>query len=295
MSYGADSEHRICAGIVTYNPDAREIISNVEKLSSQVDRIYVVDNGSRDNNFIAKISKICIIINNEDNNGLAVALNQLVERAKEDGYTDILLFDQDSTVTKGFVDSLSSCVDDDVAIVCPVVRDKHKLDRGDSVDGIIEVTRPITSGGLYNINIWSELSGFCEDYFIELIDYDYDERCLKANYRILLQGAAVLLQEGGHAERTNWPCGIIRGRGRMKIKFAYRYNYSSNRYYQRYRNYNIFLSRVDKKRKPVDIKMYIKSLVHDIIIEKNRRENIIKIIKGIRDGRAFVRKGRGRK
>ncbi len=290
MSFDANNGHRICAGIVTYNPNAQDIIENVEELSSQVNHIYIVDNGSKNTTFLENISENCIIIQNKDNNGLAVALNQLVSRAEEDGYTDIFLFDQDSTVTEGFADLLLSCAGDDVAIVCPIIKDKNKPDRGDLVKGIVEATRPITSGGLYNINIWSKLHGFCEDYFIELIDYDYDEKCLSAGYKILQQSSAVLLQEGGHAERTNWPCGITRGQGRMQIKFAYRYNYSSNRYYQRYRNYIIFLSKVKGKRKTKDEMMYMKSIIHDIIIERNHCENIRNIIKGIRDGRAFVRK-----
>lgn len=278
----------ICAGIVTFNPNIQEIEENIKNLARQVEKIYIVDNCSKNTKFISCISQYCTVIRNSENKGLAVALNQLVQHAQQDKYTHILLFDQDSTITDGYVTSLTSCIHQNVAIVCPIIQDKNKPDRTISAQGIINISRPITSGGLYDISIWKKLSGFNEDFFIELIDYEYDERCIQSKYSILQQSEAILLQEGGHATKTHLPSGIVRKNGKIKLKFAYRYNYSPARYFHRYRNYIIFLSIVNKKRVSEDKKMFIKSLVHDLLIEKHHIQALKNITKGIYAGQKYL-------
>lgn len=61
------------------------------------------------------------------NTGIAHALNQIMTEAKEDGYTWVVTFDQDSIIPKGMKTAYESNigVDKDIAIVCPQVIDKE--------------------------------------------------------------------------------------------------------------------------------------------------------------------------
>ena len=43
---------RICAGIVLYNPDIERLSDNIDSVISQVEKIYLVDNGSKNINKI---------------------------------------------------------------------------------------------------------------------------------------------------------------------------------------------------------------------------------------------------
>ena len=70
---------RICAGIVTYNPDIELLIKNINAISDQVNKVIIVDNGSINwNNWSNRIlSKNVEIIRNRNNDGIAKALNQI--------------------------------------------------------------------------------------------------------------------------------------------------------------------------------------------------------------------------
>ena len=87
------------AGIVLYNPDTERLKENIEAILPQVDQIIVVDNGS------SNVDEICELLNkyeqikfiwNEENYGIAKALNQLLYFAYKNDVEWILTIDQDS-------------------------------------------------------------------------------------------------------------------------------------------------------------------------------------------------------
>lgn len=278
---------RICAGIVTFNPDIQDLSRNIELLHQQVYAIFIVDNCSTDTSFLEHVQDGVTVIRNSSNRGLAAALNQLVRTAAEQGYHDMLLFDQDSTVTDGYVKALQRFTAPDVAIVCPQIVDKNKTDRAITRHtSPRRVLRPITSGGLYNIEAWKRVGGFRDDFFIELIDYEYDERCLQNGYQFLETDDAILLQQGGHAEQTHIPTGLSRTpSGKLTVKHLYRYNYSPKRYYYRYRNYMFLLHHTAPSRRGLDRRMMLKSMVHDVFFERHHASTTFAILQGMRDSR----------
>jgi rhamnosyltransferase len=86
--------------MITYNPETITI-ENIHKLLFQSEKIVIVDNGSS-NEVIYEVIRTfqnderVEIILNEDNLGIAAALNIGVRRAIEMEYAWLATFDQDS-------------------------------------------------------------------------------------------------------------------------------------------------------------------------------------------------------
>ena len=96
---------KVAAIIVSYNPDSN-LFDSINLLLNQVEKVIIVDNGSKEKyvKYIKSINedKIEIILNKE-NLGIATALNIGVRKALENGYEWILTMDQDSKASPDMV------------------------------------------------------------------------------------------------------------------------------------------------------------------------------------------------
>ena len=108
---------QVCAVTVTYHP-APQMIEHLLSTLAQVDRMVVVDNGSKREEVEmlreASVSSGFHLIENVENLGIAEALNQGVAWAKEQGLSWVILFDQDSTITENFVAEMFSAWEGDL-------------------------------------------------------------------------------------------------------------------------------------------------------------------------------------
>jgi rhamnosyltransferase len=191
----------IAAVIVSYNP-GNQLYQNVAALSSQVEKIIIVDNASANKHVFSPFQKPIEIIYNSHNVGLATALNQGVERALELNAQWILTFDQDSVSSTNFVQDLlkgyESCITKHkVALVGPIYKDQ--------VSGVItsyglsgrEVIYKLTSGTLFRADILHIVGLFRDGFFIDYIDIEYCLRCKKLGYKVLESSEATLLHNLG--------------------------------------------------------------------------------------------------
>jgi rhamnosyltransferase len=188
----------VCAVVVTYHPDA-DVVQNLTILRSQVDRLVVVDNASP-SAAIQELRALSVslgfqLIENPRNLGLAVALNQGVVSTSNCGW--VILFDQDSRITEGFMETMLACassyaVEKRVAIVVPRYIDMrfgHVLPPVLAPDGSLAVA--MTSGSLLRTSLF-ERTGLFEDLFIYQIDYEYCLRIRKMGFSIRECPQAVL-------------------------------------------------------------------------------------------------------
>ena len=115
------NKHKVCVGIVTYNPNIQRLRESIESISKQVNEVVICDNGSFNVNEIKEIVNeySCDIIENSDNKGIAFALNELCKYAYENGYGWILTLDQDSVCPMSLVESLLIHCSEDAAVVGP--------------------------------------------------------------------------------------------------------------------------------------------------------------------------------
>jgi rhamnosyltransferase len=203
----AQSGRRVCAVMVTYHPSAATI-GNLPKVLAQVDGLVVIDNGSAQDEILALRSSQqnlgFHLIQNTENIGIAAALNQGVGWAKKEGYSWVILLDQDSQLTDGFVAKMFAIWEvhprrERIGSIHPSYVDPE-TGRGPKIrrapDGGPVVS--LTSGALMPVWVFDKVGLFSSAYFIDYVDHEYCFRIRAAGYLIADSREAVLLHSAGH-------------------------------------------------------------------------------------------------
>jgi len=180
-----EANRSVCAVVVTFHP-RHEDIANLGSIREQVQRVVVVDNGS-DETPLTALRETCQkldinLIENGANLGIAAALNTGIRWALSEGCKWVVLFDQDSKPSGGFVEKLLSALLDHpqpqkIGIMVPSYLDSrsdaalpiHRVRAG-------ELLVAMTSGSLMPTAVFGKEGWFDENFFIDCVDYDY---CLR--------------------------------------------------------------------------------------------------------------------
>ena len=274
------NEEIIGAGIVTYNPDIERLKENINSIMSQVSQIVIVDNGSDNVEDICSMiegnSGICMVWN-EENGGIAKALNQIMHFADEHNWDWVLTLDQDSVTMPGLIDNYRKYMDyDKVAMITCLF-----LDRNYGVQQEYEFSeeyryaeRCITSGCLTKVAPCLETGGFDEGMFIDYVDFDMCYMLTERGYKILQSSFRGILHELGNSQRKEFF-------GREVIVT----NHSPSRRYYYSRNVVYFIR---KHRGYVSaLRYYIKlyGRLGVVLLYENNKFNKLKYgLKGIIDG-----------
>ena len=268
---------RICAGIVTYNPEIDRLRENYYQIKKQVEIVVFCDNGSRNlNEVIGLADKDDVVINLHENKGIATALNKLCEYAYENGYTWVMTLDQDSVCPDGFVERLSKHCNEGIAIVGPRIiyegNEQYSAKYGREIEDVDWV---ITSGSLTNTEVWKTIGGFDEVLFIDKVDTDYGVRVNAAGYKVRRDNTVLLNHELG-----NMRCVVLFGRT------IYVTNHNPIRIYYQCRN-TIYLSKKIGLKKPA---LETGKIITKIILYENCKSKKLKnAFKGIHDGRLMCK------
>ncbi len=179
----------VCAVLISFRPQP-SVAENISALRPQVSALVIVDNGSPPENLasmkVAAQRLKCTLIEQGTNLGIAAALNHGIRWAMRHGFRYVVLLDQDSTVTPGFVTALWRTYQNHpqpqrVAVVTP-----SQFERGTSQrrghryasDGGPLVA--ITSGSFMPMQVFERCGWFDEALVIDCVDHDY---CLRARLR----------------------------------------------------------------------------------------------------------------
>ena len=278
--------NKVCCLIITYNPE-KGLLKQVKILEEQVDKVIIVDNNSTGNSLeiiheIEKNNKLILLRNNE-NFGIAKALNQGILQAIKMKYDWVITFDQDSMPFDNIFNIISE--------VYELYPDKNKIGAigvnfsGTNKDSYysfsnnqkyIEKEYLITSGCLLSINAFSEIGGFREDFFIDNVDIEYSLR-LRKNGKVCL-----ITKDWGMQHKAGDP--KIKKLGFLKIVST---NHNSFRRYYMARNH-IILSKEYFIRFPYFIAklnyFFILSLLKIVFSEDDKKNKIINSLKGVNDG-----------
>jgi rhamnosyltransferase len=226
----ARSVRRVSAVMVSYHPSAG-MIANLPKVLAQVDGLVVIDNGSAKDEISALRSSQqnlgFHLIQNAENVGIAEALNQGVRWAKHEGYSWLILLDQDSKLTDDFVSSMFTTWElhpqkERIGSIHPSYVDPEtgvgpKIRRAPDGGPVVS----LTSGALMPVWIFDKVGLFSTKYFIDYVDHEYCFRIRSAGYLIADSRTAVLLHSAGHP----------RGNSFFGFKFRPTHHNAIRRYY----------------------------------------------------------------
>jgi rhamnosyltransferase len=167
------------------------------------------------------------LIENEENLGIAAALNQGIQWAIAKGYQWVILLDQDSTITDEFASHMfatwkSHPEHERVCSIHPKYIDPDTgrealVRRAEDGGPIISMT----SGALMPTWVFTQLGLFASDLFIDEVDTEYCLRIRASGYLVIDSREAVLLHSAGHSQ------------GKVVLGFRFRPSFHSpmRRYY----------------------------------------------------------------
>lgn len=201
------------AVVVTFHPKA-EYLQSIAGMRAQVDSMIVVDNGS-EGAALESLRELVsapgfTLLENGDNVGIATALNRGVLEAQRQGCRWVALFDQDSVLTEGFIDTM---LEDFVSyrervkimqIVPRYLDPATGLEEAVSKheDGGLFLT--ITSGSVFPMEAFEQCGLFRDELFIYCVDDDYSLRIRAKGFFIGLSQNAVLLHQSGSPTYRNF-------------------------------------------------------------------------------------------
>lgn len=192
----------------TYRPgDSAE--RAVASVVSQVDGVVVVDDGSgaAADEVLERLAGLgAVVVREAENVGIAAALNDGIRAAREHGGELLVTFDQDSVVPEGFIEALAaaarSAADRGVRIgaVVPEYFADVRQARGDAASDYSPAANVIQSGMLLPASVIDAVGDLRADFFIDLVDTEYELRLRRAGYAVLAAHGARL----GHALGTQY-------------------------------------------------------------------------------------------
>lgn len=277
--------------IVTYHPSP-QIRDHVAVLRPQVDELVIVDNGSNadERANLENLAGVfrCRSIFNEQNLGLAAALNLGISSIEESACAFVVLFDQDSCVSPEFVASMLSSyrlfsTDLPVALVAPTYIDKKSrvpIPLPTNRKGLVMTT--MTSGSFIPLTTIRMCGLFDEAFFVDYVDTEY---CL----RVQAQGLVIVQSDTAQLFHSLGNLGFHRIAGR---NFSVTNHSASRRYYitrNRLFLYRRYLGR-SFEWAAWDFRRMLAETVKLILVEDDRPRKIASILRGVRDA-LFGRSG----
>jgi rhamnosyltransferase len=197
----------VCAAIVTYHPQIELLEQVIAAVLPQVGRVAIFDNASTGAALEAYFDELrgrgVEVLRSPRNVGLGSAINQAARAAREAGFAQILLMDQDSIVDAGMVATLHHQLSQlqthgPVAAVGPQFRDQRtgevapfvriafpmnrKLFGGPGQ--VIDCDFLITSGTLLPLDVLDVVGGMDEGLFIDNVDIEWSSRARHRGYKL---------------------------------------------------------------------------------------------------------------
>ena len=277
---------KVAAIIVSYNPDSN-LFDSINLLLNQVEKVIIVDNGSKEKyvKYIKSINedKIEIILNKE-NLGIATALNIGVRKALENGYEWILTMDQDSKASPDMVKKMFNVYNSinreerkDILSIFPNFVDERiqSIEENSNMNSYEYVDADITSGNLLRKEVFEKVGFFDDSLFIDLVDSDFCMRLNEKGIKMIKIRDAVLYHSLGESKTIKGILGSFNTSNHSALR---RYYMTRNRFYiwEKYKGLNSFTLNRDKK-------LFKKEFVKIILGEKDKVNKIKMVLRGYKD------------
>lgn len=286
---------KVAAIIISYNPD-NNLLDSIKLLINQVEKIIIVDNGSESEkkkniNLIKDINNEKIkIIFNQENLGIATALNIGVKDALKQGYNWILTMDQDSKVSSNMIEEMFevySTIDEserkDILSIFPNFVDERiqSIEENSEMNAYEYVDADITSGNLLKAEVFDKVGFFDDSLFIDLVDTDFCMRLNEENIKMIKVRDAILYHSLGESQTVKSIFGKFNTSNHSALR---RYYMTRNRFYtwEKYKDLNSFTLNRDKK-------LFKKEFIKIILGENDKINKIKMVFKGYKDYKKGIR------
>lgn len=267
---------KFIASVITFNP-TEFTLESVKSYIDHVEKLVIWDNTPvKSNDIIMKLkskypSKIKIM-GEYENLGISYALNRIFKYAIAEGYNYVLTMDQDS-LWENFESYISSCnldLNDNIAIYAPVVKVGDNTIRCNKTDFVI------TSGSLYNLDVFKKTGMFREEYFIDEVDNEYCVRARLMGFDIQIIDDAFLVQIFGSPSQKSWADKYTAHYSSFRTYYQIRNRTWMWRQYHKHLSYRYFLRTL--------LFLTLRRIVIILIAEKDKIEKLEAILKGWHHG-----------
>jgi rhamnosyltransferase len=279
-------DESVCAIVVTYHPKAKTL-ENLRSTLAQVDGLVVVDNGSNRNELdslrTASQALRFHLIENEKNLGIAEALNQGIRWAKSKAFRWVVLFDQDSQITDGFIGQMFEAWkahpwrEKVGSIHCRHVVPDTGLEAWVMRTSDGSPVLPMSAGSMMPVWIFDKVGWFASEYFIDVVDLEYALRTRAAGFLVIDARGAILLHKPGDPSENRIMGHSFRPSHHNAIR---RYYLTRNRivFYKRY------VLRFPRWVLSSAYHQFFKETVVCLLAERNRAQKFRNILLGVWDG-----------
>jgi len=223
---------RVLAVVVCYNPDIHALRGVLNALANQQCESLVIDNNSSDQMALESLTAEfeTVEIQLQSNNfGLGAAHNLGIQYARQNGYSDVLLLDQDSVPLKGMVASLLKAQvakkntnkgakgqkisalgatylnadngSESFFVKFGLLKFKRQYCGQRDDDGCIEADFLISSGSLISLDVFDEIGLMDEGLFIDHVDTEWFLRARNKGYSAY--GVCEAVMQHGLGEATH--------------------------------------------------------------------------------------------
>ncbi|KRE04306.1 hypothetical protein ASE63_25660 [Bosea sp. Root381] len=181
---------RACAAVVLYRPDPLLLVRQAEGLRGCP--LFAFANGPVDVEAIEALAPTALrLLSSPKNVGLARGLNAVMEAAAHEGFTHVMLLDQDSEPPTGILETLTErslaleSQGEKIAVLAPRLvppQDgfykplRYEWRGKPRADGLAAVDFAPTSGSVVSVGAYEAVGPFRDDFFIAGIDVEWGFR-----------------------------------------------------------------------------------------------------------------------
>lgn len=271
---------RILATVVLYNPPDN-IVDNICTYADQVDMLLVIDNSEKSHTKLPELQgsfSSLVYVKNQQNLGIAGALNQAAAYAIKNGFDWLLTMDQDSRFRGGSIEALINAIDvfskPQIGLFTPIHVNKDVIVTSKK-ETYVEIKKTMTSGNLLSMEAYKVCGSFNENLFIDYVDHDFNLRLRKLGFKIIQVNSSLLDHNLGDISIYRYLFFKIKTTNHNAIR---RYYITRNRLYVIFTYF-----RVDPKFFFKELKNYWMELFKIVFFEQDKINKLRSIVKGTLD------------
>lgn len=208
----------VYAGIVLYFPDKDKLYALVNSLLKQVNLVFLYDNGGSTDaiRHLREFQGRFHVLGTGQNNGIGIALNEMINYSSNYSAKFFWTFDQDSLPNSNLLNEMLKIVSLNILGERVAAYSPAFIDMRGNVDILpifrlgrlfvkkikplyncdkMETDIMITSGMLISVQEFSNIGGYREDFFIDHVDTEWCLRAKKLGYKLYTLPGCVMKHE----------------------------------------------------------------------------------------------------